>query len=277
MIYWILGFSLLILIIYIIYILLMKPGMFAKPVILELRGWDYAHRGLFNNSDMVFENTLEAFSLAVDKGYGIELDIQFTRDKQIVVFHDFSLKRLCGIDKRVDELTYYEIKSLSINDSDSKIPLLKDVLVLVDGRSPLIIEIKSDTESSEICKAASDILDDYKGLFCIESFNPYVVQWYTHNRYDIVCGFLSNNYLKPKKRSNFLKRFVLTNLLVNFLIKPDFIAYDYEDMSNISLNLCKKYYKIPCVGWTIKSQSDYDNAKLFFDILIFEGFIPARK
>lgn len=274
MIYWVLGIAVFIILLIFTYLMLIRPSMRKKPPMKGIVGWDYAHRGLHNARNRVYENTMEAFTLAVQKGYGMELDIQFTKDFQLVVFHDFTLFRMCGVDKRVDELTYDEISKIPIKGGSARIPLFQDVLDMVAGRTPIIIEIKSEKRSSDICRKANEILDLYNGVFCIESFNAFVVYWYAKNRPDFVYGQLSMNFMKSGKKENRWQRFLLTNLLLDFLQKPDFIAYSHNDSGNISLQICKRLYKLVCVAWTITSQEEYNKARGFFDIIIFEGFLP---
>ncbi len=272
--YWGLGVMGFLMLLLITYLSLIRPAKRRKSLMKNLLGWDYAHRGLYNNKNRIFENTMEAFSLAVQKGFGMELDIQFTKDHQLVVFHDYTLMRMCGVDKRVDELSYDEIARLPIKGTSARIPLFQEVLDMVAGKTPIIIEFKSEKRSSEICRKADEILSRYNGAYCIESFNAFIVYWYAKHRPDIVYGQLSMNFMGGGKKDNRWQRFLLSNLLVNFLQKPDFVAYAYRDAGNLSLQLCKRLYKMVCVGWTIPSQLEYNKARGFFDILIFEGFIP---
>ncbi len=274
LIYWGLGIVVFLGLVLTAYLLMIRPATRRKPQMKNLLGWDYAHRGLYNNRDRIYENTMEAFSLAVQKGFGMELDIQFTKDHKLVVFHDYTLMRMCGVDKRVDELTYEEIAVLPIKGSASRIPLFQEVLDMVAGKTPIIVEIKSEKRNSEICRAADEILGLYSGAYCIESFNAFVVYWYAKHHPEIVYGQLSMNFMRRGDIGNGWQRFLLTYLLVNFLQKPDFIAYAYRDAGNLSLKLCKRLYKLACVGWTIPSQLEYNKARAFFDIIIFEGFIP---
>lgn len=256
------------------YLFLIRPAKYDKKRMKGLLGWDYAHRGLYDNKKMIYENTAESFARAVKAGYGIELDVQMTKDGELVVFHDFSLFRMCGINKRVDEMTYEEIRRLPINNSDSRIPLFSNILDLIAGRVPLIVEMKSDRRSGEICVKANEILENYSGVFCVESFNAYIVYWYKLNRPDIIRGQLSMDFMKANEKSDNGYRFLLKYLMLNFIQKPDFIAYRYSDSKNISLRICKRLYKTICVGWTITSQVEYNNASGFFDVIIFEGFLP---
>lgn len=272
--YWILGVVLFLGVIVTAYLLAIRPAAHRKAAVKELLVWDYAHRGLYNLRNKVHENTMEAFALAVQNGYGMELDVQFTKDRQLIVFHDFNLFRMCGVDKRADELTYEEISRIPVKGGLSRIPLFRDVLDMVAGRSPIIIEIKAEGKKVEICGKLNELLDSYTGAYCIESFNPYIIYWYAKNRPDIVRGQLSENFMKSRSGGTRLQRFLLTNLMLNFLEKPDFIAYCHQDAGNISLRLCKSLFKTVCVAWTIKTREEYNKARGFFDIAIFEGFLP---
>ena len=157
----------------------------------------YAHRGLHSNEGGVPENSLAAFAAATKAGYGVELDVQFTADRKIVVFHDNDLKRMCGIDRRVDELTYDELKTLRLLDSDQHIPLLSEVLEVLDGAT-LLCEFKamrSYTDTS-LCEAALPLLNSYKGAVCIESFNPFMVRWFRKHAPHYIRGILSKKFEK---------------------------------------------------------------------------------
>ena len=101
-----------------------------------------AHRGLFDNNAEAPENSLAAFRNAVEHGFGMELDVQLTKDEKLVVFHDFDLKRMCGVHKKLTELTYAELEQYFLKNSTEKIPLFSDVLELINGKVPLVVEIK---------------------------------------------------------------------------------------------------------------------------------------
>lgn len=233
-----------------------------------------AHRGLFNNNDIP-ENSMKAFEKAIEKNYGIELDVHITKDKKIVVHHDDNLKRICNIDKKIKDIRYNEIKKYNLLSTEEKIPLLSEVLKKVNGKVPLIIEIKADyIKYKEICIEVAKLLDKYTGKFFIESFHPLVLQWFKKNRPEIIRGQLSMNYSQFVTAKTFIPGFILTNLLMNFLSKPDFIAYNHKDTSNFSLKLCKRIFKVSLAAWTIKTEEDIKKLKNDFNIFIFEGFEP---
>lgn len=233
----------------------------------------YAHRGLHDNRSDAPENTMAAFQKAVDGGYGIELDVQLTKDGKVVVVHDFNLKRLCMVDGDVDSFTYEELQQFPVYGSKQCIPLFSDVLKLVDGKVPLIVELKYKNRQSKICEKAQDILNHYEGVYCVESFHPEVLRWYRNN-YPAICrGQLSMNYQRDDgdKKPEY---YVMRHLLTNFLTRPDFIAYDCRAMRAISKNICRSLFGCPSVAWTVKCQAQLDACRPYYDYFIFEGFVP---
>lgn len=162
----------------VLYLLMIMPRMAGKPDTAPFQKWLYAHRGLHSNEpaqrgeDMAPENSLRAFRRAVEAGFGIEMDVQMTKDHIPVVFHDFTLKRICGREGKVCDYTYEELQQFPLCGSDQRIPKFKDVLSCVDGKVPLIVELKIEAADLSVCPAADGLLAEYKGLYCIESFNP---------------------------------------------------------------------------------------------------------
>lgn len=235
----------------------------------------YAHRGLHNNAGTAPENTLAAFRRAVKAGYGIELDIQLTKDEKVVVTHDFHLKRNCGIDGDVDTFTYDDLSKFPVFFSKERIPLLTEVLELVDGKVPLIVELKYK-DGSKICEKANEILKDYKGKYCIESFHPQVLLWYKKNRPDVYRGQLSMNYQKYEGWHQ-PQYYIMRHLLTNLITKPDFIAYDCRSKNALSLWICRNLCGCPAYAWTVKSKKQLNAVRKRFDCFIFEGFRPQEE
>lgn len=255
-----------------LYFYLIMPKMVDRHDFTPFMGRHYAHRGLYD--DAVPENSLGAFRLAMDKNYGIELDVQLSKDGEPVIIHDFSLKRMCGLDRQVHELSFDELRALRLKDSDEQIPHLNEVLELVNGKVPLIVELKLNNGNINICEKAASILDGYGGIYCIESFNPKAVNWYRKNRPNVIRGQLSTNFLKEKKRDNKLLFFLLQNLMFNVAAKPDFIAYNHIYKNMLSLLINRYIYRINTVAYTVGSKKELDKAGKVFDIYIFEGFLP---
>lgn len=235
-----------------------------------------AHRGLFDNNTNAPENSLEAFRLALMYNFGIELDVQITTDKKLVVFHDNTLERMCGVKRKVTECNYDELKKYKLANSDENIPLLDDVLEIVAGKVPLVIEIKSTEKLVETVQLMAERMDSYAGIYCVESFHPLAIEWYRKNRPNIIRGQLSDDFFKSKENLDFFKKFVLSNLLMNNHSRPDFIAYNFKNKNQISYRICRFLFKVKNFAWTVRSESDLNDAKKSFDILIFDSFIPKK-
>ncbi len=257
-----------------IYLYLIMPNNIKKQDMNKFYDFLYAHRGFHDNKSDAPENSMLSFTKAVENGYGMELDIQITKDNKVVVFHDFTLDRVCGVKGNVIDFTYDEIKNHKLLQSNQTIPLLQDVLNEVAGKTPLIVEFKVQDPKKVpvLCQEANKILQNYNGLYCMESFNPKAVVWYKENCPDVVRGQLSCNYGDYGKGKPQFK--ALEYLLMNFKAKPDFIAYDKAGYNNISRRLCRNLFKNTAVVWTLYNQEDYDKAKPHFDLFIFEGFKP---
>ncbi|WP_281628442.1 glycerophosphodiester phosphodiesterase family protein [Traorella massiliensis] len=252
-----------------LYLFAIFPRFSKKKKLLKYQYVHYAHRGLHNEEYP--ENSLKAFENALRHGFGIELDVQLTKDKEVVICHDFNLKRACGIDKEIDACTYEELCQYSLFKTEYTIPRLKDVLDLIDHQVPIIIEIKQKGINCEICKLTADLLDTYHDSYIVESFNPMAMHWYMKNRPQVIRGQLSSDFSKNKDVHPVMG-FLFKHLCANFLSRPDFIAYDIDESHEFSFQLLKKW--ICSVGWTCKSEKEYEKVKKDFDIIIFEGFIP---
>ena len=231
----------------------------------------YAHRGLFDNESDAPENSLTAFGKAVDAGYGIEMDVQLTKDDKLVVFHDATLKRMCGIEGNVWDYTLEELQQFRLAKSKERIPTFEEVLNLVAGRVPLIVEYKLDRPLTKICELANELLNRYQGDYCIESFHPFALMWYKKHRPDVLRGQLSGNMAKETKNPKQKKVYTLvTYLLTNVLTRPDFIAYDHRYVNNISRRVCR-WLGALSVTYTVKSVERYQEIQKEFDLFIFDS------
>lgn len=259
-----------------LYFLGLYPGKERKGILLPFLGKYIAHRGLFDNNNGPYENSLPAFQRAVDSGYGIELDIQLSKDGYLVVFHDETLLRVCKNAKKISNLTLEEISAFNLGDDEDTIPLFSDVLNLVVGRVPLLIEIKPHGDCVETAKKAAEILKDYKGAYAVQSFHPAPLLWYKKNCPDVPRGLLSTDYRRNRMDRPWYQQFLLSNLLVNFAVKPDYIAYNHKYANQLSFQLGRKLYKYKCAAWTIRSQKSLEKARKSFDIFVFDSFIPKE-
>ena len=225
----------------------------------------YAHRGL--HGETVPENSLAAFRVAREEGYGIELDVQLSADGEVMVFHDESLLRMTGCDASLYSKTRDELASLFLGTSEEKIPTLREVLSLIDGRVPLLLEIKSDHAVFEVCRKTAEILDGYTGAYMVESFHPLAVNWFRKNRPAVVRGQLSARLFAKGNRTPSM--FLVQNLLLNFLARPDFVAFDYKNKNRYSFVLCRFFYRPFTVAWTVKNEKALESSRRF-DGIIFE-------
>lgn len=256
-----------------LYLAAITPRLVRRPK--RMPGLYYAHRGLHDIENGCPENTLSAFQRAVDCGYGIELDVQLTKDGQVVAAHDFNLKRICGIDREIDGCTYSELCAFSVLGTKERIPLLSDVLKLVNGKVPLIVELKYKKFGSRIARKTAEILDGYSGVYCVESFHPLALLWYRKYRPDICRGQLAMNFHRDDGKFHPVYYFP-RHLLLNFLTKPDFIAYDHHAKTALSLTVCRVLFGIPCYAWTVRSLRELYACERVFDYFIFEGFLPEK-
>lgn len=245
-----------------------------------LRHWRYAHRGL-HNKPVVPENSMAAFRLAADCGFGAELDVHLMRDGKLAVIHDSSLLRTAGVDVAVEDLTAEELQQYRLEGTDEHIPLLEEVLALFEDRAPLVVELKSERGNhDELAAATVAMLDRYRTRYCIESFDPRCLMWLRKNRPEIVRGQLSEQFLRHEDDGSDLSRgvrFVLGNLLLNFRTEPDFIAYRFEDRNTPSVFLCRTLYGVQEVNWTIRSREDMAEAERAGNLVIFERIDPNNQ
>jgi len=246
--------------------LLLAPGYASKKQKEPFTGRNFAHRGLHSEDKSVPENSLEAFDRAASAGYGIELDVQLSKDGQVVVFHDDDLKRVCGVEQRVDEVDYAELKEMKLCGTEHTVPLFTTVLDTVNGRSPLIVELKTGKRNEELCKKTCEILAGYKGNYCIESFDPRIVGWFRKNAPEIVRGQLAMPAKEYKNKKPL--PFILSHVLTNIIARPHFIAYKIGPRP-LAVRLSELMGAMK-VGWTSLDKS----SEIGRDAVIFEFYTP---
>lgn len=259
----------ILLIIAAIYIFLIKPG---NRAISETASRDYAHRGLHADAP---ENSLAAFEAAAKAGYGIELDVQLSKDDEVYVFHDYSLERMTGCKAKLSELTSDELDSLRLDCGEERIPRLSQVLELVGGRVPLLVELKGESTDASLCPKADELLAAYSGEYIVESFNPMLLYWYRRHRPEIRRGQLYTNVVKAKGFSPL--NLLLTLMAFNFLAKPDFIAYDKKRPNALPVLLTTRLFRCRSFVWTVQSADEYEKySEKGSALAIFESFLPEK-
>lgn len=223
-----------------------------------------SHRGYHGNG--IVENTLEAFSKSISYHLPIELDIHLTHDSQLVVFHDTTLKRLMGIDKKIEECDYQELQQYSFLHGKGRIPLFSEVLELVQGKVPLLVEVKRSRRYRSICRALVCQLTDYSGKVQIQSFDVRIVHWFLKGK-KYPTGLL----ISPDPKAQYYWYYLLVNssFFVRYFIHPDFVSYDVRGTPSSFLKSLRDN-RIPIYLWTIRSREELDLAKKYGDFYIME-------
>lgn len=254
-------------------------GRVGNPAAQAFDGWIYAHRGCYDitGKTPVPENSRPAFRRAVEKGVGVELDVHLLADGGLAVIHDSNLERMTGHTGVVEDLTLDQLAECHLAGTEETIPTFQEVLEILDGQVPVIIELKSyQKNQAALCQAACQAMENYTGAYCMESFDPFVVQWLRKNRPDILRGQLSENLNNEKAQVKLskLEAFGGTYLLLNSLTRPDFIAYKFQDRGNLSNRICHEVWGMKGASWTLRSQEELDTARREDLWPIYEGFEP---
>lgn len=235
---------------------------------------DYiTHRGLHGVNGLI-ENTRKSFTEAIKHGFGIEIDTNILKDGTVVVFHDKHLKRLCGVDKQLKDVTYEGIKDLKILGTDETIPTLDEVLSLIHGQVGLMIEIKPFGDKKRHAKAVSDALKNYPHKVAIQSYDPSIVFWFKRHSKNHIRGQISEYFTDSKMLR--ITRKILRSMIFNFLTKPDFINYRLEDMPNKYIEKSRQKGLL-ILGYAARSEKTLAYARKAFDNAVFENFIPKKR
>ena len=253
-------------------LLLALQGRTGHKGLAHLGKFYYAHRGL--HSPGIPENSMAAFAAALERGYGIELDVHLLKDGNLAVMHDSSLKRTAGADVQIENLTLADLDHYRLEGTGQTIPLFQDVLTLFSGKTPLIVELKSvGNNHAALCQAACSLLDGYEGAYCMESFDPRCIRWLRKHRPQVIRGQLSESFLSSNNMPRLLA-FVMRWNLTSFWTKPDFLAYRFADRKHITVKLMRHFRKVQGVSWTIRTPEDFQTAISEGWIPIFENFTP---
>jgi glycerophosphoryl diester phosphodiesterase len=233
-----------------------------------------AHRGLHNENNSVYENSLSAFKEAIEHGYAIELDLLLSKDKEVMVFHDLDLERMTGHKKNIEDCDLSELKKLKLKDSSDQIPTLAEVLNFVQGQVPLLIEIKSEEFKGEIEVETCKLLQNYNGEFAIQSFNPWTVKWFKDNAPEMKRGLLAGSLSDVKL--NPVKKLILRGLLFSPIVKADFIALEYGAYNpNLAKKIAALYKVKDVIYWTITDPKNAHHLRADAGLnYIFEKFQP---
>ena len=258
----------------VLYLFLTAPGRNARKRGAAIPRVPYAHRGLHGAG--IPENSLKAFRLAAEKGYGIELDVHLTWDGRLAVIHDGSLERMCGVEGNVSDMTAREICACRLAGTEETVPLLEDVLEAVRAwRPPLIVEMKSGGKGQRaLPHLLLEAMRGYEGFWCAESFDPRLLKELKRCAPDTVRGQLAFDPRQIGEKHRECYYALGAALLMDFLSRPDFIAYRYDTDRNLSFRVIRRLFRPVLAAWTVKTPEAFKKLRLAYDVQIFEGFEP---
>lgn len=251
---------------------LVAPGHASEEKKAPFFGANIAHRGLHTRDRAVPENSLAAFRAAVERGYGVELDVHITTDGFLAVFHDDDLWRMCGLEKCIDDCSWEELQSLRLAGTAERIPQLSEVLDVVGGKTPIVLELKRGRQNRALCEGVRAALQGYAGDVCVESFDPRIVRWWRKNAPEVLRGQLSCAQEQFSEAVTKPRAAILSRLLTNFLCRPQFIAYGVEGKKPWTVRLCEAMGAMK-VCWTSHTPAHEDDN----DAVIFEFYRPMRR
>jgi glycerophosphoryl diester phosphodiesterase len=228
-----------------------------------------AHRGLHNQTAP--ENSLSAFSRAVEARVPIELDVHTTADGEVVVFHDDNLRRLTGVDTAVREVAWSALAGLRLAGTVEPIPRLREVFDLVGGRVPLLIEVKNRGEVGPTEERLAELLSGYRGPFAVQSFNPFTLDWFRRHHPEIPRGQLAGDFRGEALR--WYKKVLLRNLLLNAWSRPHFVGYDVRCLPHAAVTRARQC-GVAVLAWTVDTAEKLETARRLADNIIFESIRP---
>lgn len=238
-----------------------------------IRDRPIAHRGLHDEHGCP-ENSIAAFERGLAAGYPLELDVHMLTDGTLAVFHDDDLHRMTGVGGQITARDWAYVRKLKLGGTDESIPLLRDVLELVDGRAPLLIEIKNRFKVGVLEHALYRELQSYSGEIAVQSFNPFSIAWFRRNAPHIARGQLSTDFWGTQLAG--YKKMVLRHMALHPWAKPSFIGYDLRCLPYWAPTLFRRR-GLALLAWTVRSQEDVTRAESVADNYIFERVRPDPK
>jgi glycerophosphoryl diester phosphodiesterase len=237
-----------------------------------LREHPIAHRGL--HSAQVPENSMAAFEAAVSAGYGIELDVHLSADDRLVVMHDEELRRTTGQPGRVGELDSGLLRGIALLGTDGNVPLLDDVLSVVAGRVPLLVEVKTgDASPSRVGRAVARALAGYRGPHAVQSFDPRLLIWLRRNVPELLRGQIAEAFRRGSLPLG--RRLALRTMVLNGRSRPHFIAYDVDAVPSLAVAVWRRLLRVPLLVWTVQTVAQLERARRVRANVIFEDIDPG--
>jgi len=233
-----------------------------------------AHRGLHDKTIGIIENSSSAFAAAMSAGYAIECDVRVTQDGEAMVFHDTKLDRVTAATGRLIDRSAKEIGTIALTGSSDRVQTLGEFLEQVAGAVPIVIEIKSTGTVGPLEARTAALLEDYKGDYAVQSFNPYTVGWFARTHPQITRGQISGAFKGDLEVPlSWIQLFVLRNLLLWNVSKPHYVAYEISELPKLVTCLARRQGR-PLLAWTVKTDEQRARANKYADNMIFEGFRP---
>ena len=243
-----------------------------------LRGIAISHRGLHNASKGLIENTESAVSESIKNGFAIEVDLQHSKDGEAMVFHDSTLKRLTTERGLLSERTADELKKIPFKNTKDRMQTLPELLEQVDGKVPLILEVKSQWDNlGPLERRIAGHLETYTGQVCVMSFDPRSVEIFRHLKPTLIRGLVSEHFPKSEEwhMLSSWQRFSARHLLSFPKTRPDFIAYDVKALPSFATSIAK-LCGLPLLSWTVRSGEDLKTVASHAHSPIFEGEIISK-
>jgi glycerophosphoryl diester phosphodiesterase len=237
-----------------------------------------AHRGLHDAAAGTIENTASAFTAAIAGGYAIETDVQISADGEAMVHHDDALGRLTEGSEALARMNAAALQAVRFKATADRILTLSELCALVDGRTPLVIELKSRFDGDlRLAGRTAEILKAYRGPAAVMSFDPAPIAALRHIAPQIPRGIVAERHYTHHEwdRLSAAEKFRLAFVLHAPRTRPHFVAYSVKDLPSPAPWLARHVFGLPLLTWTVRSDSDRARAARFADQMIFEGFRPA--
>ena len=238
-----------------------------------------AHRGLHGAGSGRIENTPTAIGAAADRGFAIEIDVHLSADGRVFAFHDETLDRLTEGTGDVHEKTLAELKAAPFRATSDRIPSLEEVLEIVAGRTPLVVEVKSrfGPLQTDLVEAVAGVLSGYRGPVAVMSFDPRIVADFARIAPGLTRGVVADDAAEPAHYGTFdaAARADLAALGHLAWSRPQFVAYWVKLLPNDVSRRVRDELKLPLLTWTVRTPEDRARAAAHADQMIFEGFDPG--
>lgn len=228
-----------------------------------------AHRGL--HDAVRPENSLPAYDAAIAAGYPIELDVHLGVGGELVVFHDRELERMTGTKGWVDRVPWSTLSKLRLAGTEHPIPTLAEVLARVDGRVPIVVELKPSERGALLCRAVLGVLAEYRGAIAMQSFDPRLLARLRASRWRGPLGVLASDFADQDMST--VQKLVLRNLLLAPAALPTYVGYKLQCLPHPAAAIARA---LGCaiVAWTIRSEADLALGRRLADNVIFEHLRP---